>query len=117
MLVAAAKINQSSIVPAFDQTRVPRIIQVPSGAAKFITEGFIICRWLEVPRNPFPPLMPTVHDCASQTDIVATFEVLQYDSGFTAMSSGVRVPSEFAVHTVLEIILDNHSQTQTHVRD
>jgi hypothetical protein len=27
MLVAAAKINQSSIVPAFDQTRVPRIIQ------------------------------------------------------------------------------------------
>jgi hypothetical protein len=30
MLVAAAKINQSSIVPAFDQTRVPRIIQVPS---------------------------------------------------------------------------------------
>jgi hypothetical protein len=34
MLVAAAKINQSSIVPAFDQTGVPRIIQVPSGAAK-----------------------------------------------------------------------------------
>ena len=34
MLVAAAKINQSSIVPAFDQTRVPRIIQVPSGAGK-----------------------------------------------------------------------------------
>jgi len=33
MLVAAAKINQSSIVPAVDQTRVPRIIQVPSGAA------------------------------------------------------------------------------------
>ena len=32
-------------------------------------------------------------------------EVLQYDSGFTAMSSGVRVPSEFAVHTVLEIAL------------
>jgi len=30
MLVAAAKINQSSTVPAFDQTRVPRIIQVPS---------------------------------------------------------------------------------------
>jgi len=27
MLVTAAKINQSSIVPAFDQTRVPRIIQ------------------------------------------------------------------------------------------
>jgi hypothetical protein len=28
------------------------------------------------------------------------------------MSSGVRVPSEFAVHTVLEVILilDNHSQ-------
>ena len=34
-------------------------------------------------------------------DIVATFEVLQCDSGFTAMSSGVRVPSEFAVHTFL----------------
>ena len=32
MLVAAAKINQSSIVPAFDQTRVLRTIQVPSGA-------------------------------------------------------------------------------------
>jgi len=30
MLVAAAKINQSSIVPAFDQTRVPRIIQAIS---------------------------------------------------------------------------------------
>jgi len=30
-------------------------------------EGFIICRWPEVPRNPFPPLMPTVHDCVSQT--------------------------------------------------
>ena len=26
------------------------------------------------------------------------------------MSSSVRVPSEFAVHTRLEIILDNHSQ-------
>jgi len=35
MLVAAAKINQSSIVPAFDQTGVPRIIQVPSGAANY----------------------------------------------------------------------------------
>ena len=32
MLVAAVKINQSSIVAAFDQTGVPRIIQVPSGA-------------------------------------------------------------------------------------
>jgi hypothetical protein len=49
-------------------------------------------------------------------DIVATFEVLQYDSGFIAMSSGVRVPSEFAIHTLLEIILDNHSQTKTHAR-
>jgi len=37
MLVAAAKINQSSIVPAFDQTRVPRIIQVPSGAVQKVT--------------------------------------------------------------------------------
>jgi len=36
MLIAAAKINQSSIVPAFDQTRVPRIILVPSSAANFI---------------------------------------------------------------------------------
>jgi len=34
---------------------------------KFITEGLIICRWPKVPRNPFPPLMPTVHDCVSQT--------------------------------------------------
>jgi hypothetical protein len=33
MLVAAAKRNQSSIVPAFDQTRVPRIIQVQIGVA------------------------------------------------------------------------------------
>ena len=33
MFVAAAKINESSIVPAFDQTRVPRTIHVPSGAA------------------------------------------------------------------------------------
>ena len=49
-------------------------------------------------------------------DIVATFEVLQCDYGFTAMSSGFRVPSEFAVDTPLEIILDNHSQTKTHVR-
>jgi len=38
MLVAAAKINQSSIVPAFDQTRVPRIIQVPSGPPPFKVE-------------------------------------------------------------------------------
>ena len=56
--------------------------------------------------------MPTVHDCASQTDrgdIIATVGVLQYDPGFTAMSSSVRVPSEFAVHTVLEITLHNHS--------
>jgi len=39
MLVAAAKINQSSIVPAFDQTRVPRIIQVPSGAVNSERKG------------------------------------------------------------------------------
>jgi len=74
MLVAAAKINQSSIVPAFDQTRVPRIIQVPSLAVLQIQNGRVhhhhlsICRWPEVPRNPFPPLMPTVHDCVSQSD-------------------------------------------------
>ena len=50
VLVADAKINQSFRVPAFDQTGVPRISQVPS---EFITEGSIICRWSEVPRNPF----------------------------------------------------------------
>jgi hypothetical protein len=43
-------------------------------------------------------------------------EVLQYDSGFTAISSGVRVPLEFKVHALLEIILDNHSQAKAHVR-
>ena len=31
----------------------------------------------------------------------------QHDPGFTAMSSGVRVPSEFAIFNRLEIILDN----------
>ena len=56
--------------PYFDQTRVPRIIQVPSGAAKFITEGFIICRWPEVHRNPFPPLMPTMHGCVAHAAAV-----------------------------------------------
>ena len=55
-------------------------------------------------------------------DIGATFEVLQWDSGFTAMSSGVRVPSEFAVHTLLEITLvagqplTDKLKTKTHVR-
>ena len=34
--------------------------------------------------------------------IVSTFALLGIDSGFTAMSSGVRVPSEFAVHTLLD---------------
>jgi hypothetical protein len=33
MLAAAAKKKKSSMVPAFDQTRVPRANQVPSGAA------------------------------------------------------------------------------------
>jgi hypothetical protein len=32
------------------------------------------------------------------------------------MSYGVRVPPKFAVRTLLEIILDNHSQTKNHVR-
>jgi len=77
-------------------------------------EGFIICRWPEVPRNPFPPLMPTVHDCASQTDRGVLSPLLKSHnaiySGFTGMSSGVRVPSEFAVHTVLEIILDEREK-------
>jgi len=68
MLVAAAKINQSSIVPAFDQNESPTDNSSTRRCCKFITEGFIICRWPEVPRNPFSPLMPTVHDCVSQTD-------------------------------------------------
>ena len=34
--------------------------------------------------------------------IVSTFALLGIDSGFTAMSSGVRVPLEFAVHTLLD---------------
>jgi len=34
--------------------------------------------------------------------IVSTFALLGIDSGFTFMSSGVKVPSEFAVHTPLE---------------
>ena len=55
-------------------------------------------------------------------DIVATFEVLQWDYGFAAMSSGVRVTSEFVVHTLLEITLDpgqpltDKLKTKTHVR-
>jgi len=32
MLVAATELNQSSIVPAFDQTSAQRIVQAPSGA-------------------------------------------------------------------------------------
>ena len=44
--------------------------------------------------------------------INATFEVLRYGSGFTAMITGVGVPSEFAVHTIHEIALLNQpSQT------
>ena len=48
MLVAAAKINISSIVPAFDQTRVPRIIHVPSGAANMslLPLPHIVCFYL-----------------------------------------------------------------------
>ena len=37
--------------------------------------------------------------------IVSTFALLGIDSGFTAMSTGVRVPSEFAVHTLLDNFL------------
>ena len=49
MLVAAAKINQSSIVPAFDQTRVPRIIQVlvPTVASTDTAAGKE-CTWREL---------------------------------------------------------------------
>ena len=32
------------------------------------------------------------------------------------MKFGVRVPSEFSVHTALEIVLENRSQTKTHIR-
>ena len=34
--------------------------------------------------------------------IVSTLALLGIDSGFIAMSSGVRVPSEFTVHTLLD---------------
>jgi len=34
--------------------------------------------------------------------IVSNFALLGIDSGFTAMSSGVRVPAEFAVHALLD---------------
>jgi len=37
--------------------------------------------------------------------IVSTFALGGIDSGFTAMSSGVSVPSEFAVHTLLDVFL------------
>ena len=37
--------------------------------------------------------------------IVSTFAPRGIDSGFTAISSGVRVPSEFTVHTLLDISL------------
>ena len=33
---------------------------------------------------------------------VPTFALLGIDSGFTAVSSGVRVPLEFAVHALLD---------------
>ena len=48
----------------------------------------------------------------AKREIIATFDVQQCGSGFKA----IRVPSEFAVNTLLEIILDNHSQTKTHAR-
>ena len=48
--------------------------------------------------------------------IVSTFALLRIDSGFTAMSSVVRVASETAVHTLLEIFLKNRPQTKAHVR-
>ena len=43
-----------------------------------------------------------------------TFEVLQYDSGFTAMSSGVRVPSEFAVQLPLAEVFVLKAQPLLH---
>ena len=84
--------------------RNPQKIQ-EGRCSKFITEGFIICRWPTGPRNPPPP--PNAHRARlCHVDrlwvIVSTFALLGIDSGFTAMSSGVRVPSEFAVHTLLD---------------
>ena len=56
MLVAAAKINKSPIVPAFDQTRVPRIIQVPSGAANSVVLISIENHGLDHPQVASAPL-------------------------------------------------------------
>ena len=41
------------MVTAFDRVRNPQKIQ-EGRCSKFITEGFIICRWPTGPRNPFP---------------------------------------------------------------
>jgi len=105
-------------VSAFDRVRNPQKIQ-EGRCSKFITEGFIICRWPTGPRNPFPP--PNAHRAwlylaGRLWVIVSTFALLGIDSGFTAMSSGVRVPSEFVVHAPLDIFLSNRPQTKTHVR-
>jgi hypothetical protein len=118
MLAAAAKINQSSIVPAFDQTGVPRLIQVPVGAANSLRKGL---SFVGGPKSlgirsllKCPPCMAVSRRRA--VGYCRHLNVLQYDSGFAAMSSRVRDPSEFVVYKLFEIILENHSQTKTHVR-
>ena len=114
MHVAAAKINQPSIVPAFSSNESPADDSSTKRCCIFITEGSIVSRWPEVPRNPFPSWhSPDAHRarlCLTDGpwDIVVTFEVLQYDYGFKAVSSGVRLPLEFIVGVLLEIILVNH---------
>jgi hypothetical protein len=104
--VAAAKISRFSTAPAFDQTKVPRIFQVPSGAVHSQRKGSSSVGGLKFLGICSLPRCPPCRLCLTDGPwgIVATFEVLRYDSGFKAMSSGVRVPSEFAV------------QTETHLR-
>ena len=75
------------MVSAFDRVRNPQKIQ-EGRCSKFITEGFIICRWPTGPRNPFPP--PNAHRAwLCHADrlwvIVSTSPPLGIDSGFTAM--------------------------------
>ena len=105
---------------AFDRVRNPQKIQ-EGRCSKFITEGFIICRWPTGPRNPPPPNAHRawLRHADRLWVIVSTFALLGIDSGFTAMSSDVRVPSEFAVHTLLDnfpVESPTDKQTKTHVR-
>ena len=63
------------MVSAFDRVRNPQKIQ-EGRCSKFITEGFIICRWPTGPRNPPPPPMPTVHDCTATDSAICCCSVL-----------------------------------------